>query len=881
MIISINFTIFTNIKVIGGIDMFEIPKTPQVQAMLQRAFHNAQQNNNPTIELAHIMTALLDDKDGLTQKLFSFLEISTDDLKEFIRLESMKLPKKNNVNAKNSPMINDILVSAEDIARHSDSYFITKEHILIAICQTQKEPWKSEFHSLNFTKDHIDEVLKSFNNTPDNSPSYVENSVEDFLKKYTKNITDLAIKGDLPPIIKRDAEIEKIIQILLYSTKNPLLLGDAGIGKTAIITGIAQAILQDNIPESLKNYTIISLNLRALIAGATNRNQIEEILQSIIATLEQKINPTILFISEIHLIIGIDVDEENRHLLKSILEHDKIKVVGATNLEEYCKYIEQDTDLKKIFKTIVIEEPSKQDTIAILKDLKKSYESYRSVRITDSALVSAVIMSIRYFPNLKLPNKAIDIIDEAVAKTCAELESEPKIIEKLRHTIAKLEIKKTALKNILSKELNPTSQKNLQKLEKRIVKKQLDLYNLQVTWDIEKEQVNTIKDLKKEIKDLENQEEKFEREKEFEKAAKIHYDLLPKKEAELSLKEKKLNRYFSQEKTLIKEKISTRDIAQIVSSRIGIPVSRIIKSEKERVIHLEEYLESRVIGQQEAIQDIANTIKRSQAGLTSKDKALGSFLFLGPAGVGKTELSKALAEFLFDDDKHLIKISMSEYMDKLAVPRLIGEHQGHSGRLTEAIKDMPYSIVLLNEIEKAHPSVFDILIQILESGSIIDGQGQKILFNQCVFIMTSNLGSHTINNWEENEKNLQNVLQDELKMVFKSEFLNNIDNMIVFHKLKQKDMGAIADLQLELLKKTLIEKYILLQVSESAKELITQEGFNPEFGAKPLKKVLNDLVLNPLANKIIEGSTDNYVLITRENDELVFLTIDSTLKTSL
>ena len=865
--------------------MITFPKTAQVQAMLQRAFHNAQQNNNPTIELAHIMNALLDDKDGLTQKLFAFLEISTDDLKEFIHLESIKLPKKNNVNAKNSPLINNILVSAEGIARHLDSPSITIEHILIAICQTQKEPWKSKFHSLNFTKNHIDEVLKSLKNTtsnPNPKPnSNFKDTRERILKKYTKNITDLAIKGVLPITIGRDSEIEKTIQILLYSDKSPLLIGEIGVGKTAIIKGIAQNIIQDTVPESLKNYKVISLNLRALIAGANYKNQIGEILQTIITELKQSSNPTILFIKEIHLIIGIDVSEENRHLLKSILDHDNIKVIGATPLVDYHKYIEQDTDLKKIFQTILIEELSKEDTLEILKGIKKKQEGHHSIHINDNALISAIIMSIRYFPNLKLPYKAIDLIDEAVIKTCLKLESEPKIIEKLRHTINKLEIKKTAFETILSKKLDLKSQKNLQKIAKIIAKKQTDLQNLQTTWQIEKKQIDSIRILKKEINELENQERIFERDDQFEKAAEIHYKLLPKKEAQLSLKEKKLTRYFAQEKTLIKEKITTKDIAQVISSRTGISVSHVITSEKERMIHLKEYLESRIVGQQEAIQDISNTIKRSRAGLTSKNKPLGSFLFLGPTGVGKTELSKALAEFLFNDDKDVIRINMSEYMDKLAVPRLIGEPQGHSGNLTEAIRDKPYSIVLLNQIEKAHPTIFEILIQILDNGSIVDGQGQKILFNQCVFIMTSTLGSHTISAWEESAENLESILQDELKMVFKSEFLNKIDNMIVFHKLRKKDIGAIANLQLELLKQTLLEKYILLQISDSAKELITQEGFNPDSGAKPLKKVMDDLVLNPLANKIIEGSTDNYILIAREDNELVFLTIESTLKTSV
>ncbi len=862
--------------------MVKFPKTAQVQEMLQIAFLNAQENNNPTIELVHIMNALLENKDGLTQKLLSFLEISTNDLKEFIRLESIKLTQEKNVRTKISPIINDMLITAEDIARHLDSYYITIEHILIAICQTQKEPWKSKFHNLNFTKDHIDEVLQSFKTTHTFSESNFEDTSKNVSKEYTKNITDLAIKEKLDPIIGRESEIERTIQILLYSNKkNPLLIGDIGVGKTAIVEGIAQDIVQGSVPESLKNYEVISLNLRALIAGAKYKSNIEKTLQSIITNLKHNINPTILFIKEIHLIVGIDVTEENRHLLKSILDHDNIKVIGATPLAEYHKYIEKDTDLKQMFQTILIEEPSKEDTIEILKGIKKKQERYHSIHIDDNALISAVIMSVRYFPNLKLPHKAIDILGEAIIKTCSELESEPQIIKKLRHAISKLEIKKTALETILLKNLDITSQKNLQKIEKRIVKKQTSLHNLQTTWEIEKKQVDTIKNFKKEIHKLENQEKKLERNEQFEKVADIHYHLLPKKIAELTLKEKRLNNYFSQEKTLIKEKITTKDIAQIISSRTGIPTSHIIESENEKVIRLEEYLKSRIIGQQEAIQDISNTIKRSQAGLTNKNKPLGSFLFLGPSGVGKTELSKTLAKFLFNDDKNIIRINMNEYMDKLAIPRLIGEPQGHVGRLTESIKNNPYSIILLNEIEKAHPTVFEILIQILDTGIITDGQGQTILFNQSVFIMTSNLGSHTINTWDENEESLEKILQNELKMIFRPEFLNKIDNMIVFHKLRKKDVSIIANLQLELLKETLLEKYILLQISESAKELITQEGFNPEFGVKPLKKVIDDLILNPLANKIIEGSTDNYILITRENDELVFLTIDSTLKTSI
>ncbi|MGL5954984.1 MAG: ATP-dependent Clp protease ATP-binding subunit, partial [Brevinema sp.] len=693
-------------------------------------------------------------------------------------------------------------------AQTSKSSFMSVDHLLIAIAQTSVEPWKSKFQSLNFTTNRVEEAIKLFKNTQESE--YEETG--EALKKYTKDLTELALKGKIDPVIGRDEEIRRAIQILSRRNKNnPVLIGEAGVGKTAVVEGIAKRIVQGDVPDSLKNKKILSLDPGSLIAGAKYRGEFEERLKALLDELEQADNSIILFIDEIHLMVGMGAGGDSAgdagNLLKPALARGEIRVIGATTLEEYRKYIEKDKALERRFQTVMVEEPSKEDAIAILRGIKEKYEIHHGIRIADSALITAVNLSVRYLPDRKLPDKAIDLMDEAAARIRTELESEPQVIDRLRRFITRLEIEKTSL----IKEKDEHSQKRLKILESELAEEQNKMLALKATWEKEKTNVDQIRKLKEEIDNLKNQEIILEREAKFEKVAEIRYSILPKKEEELQQKEQELKELSSHDDTLIREEITPEDIAKVVSLRTGIPASRMMESEKERLLTLEKHLGSRVIGQKEAIHDIANAVRRSRAGLAGDNRPLGSFLFLGPTGVGKTELSKALAEFLFDDDKNMVRIDMSEYMEKFSVQRLIGAPPGYvgyeeGGQLTEAVRRHPYSIVLLDEVEKAHPSVFDVLLQVLDDGRLTDGQGRTVSFTQCVFIMTSNLGSHTIIDWKGTDEELEKHLKEELKLVFRPEFLNRIDDIAVFHRLSKEDLLEITKIQLEDVKKRLAER---------------------------------------------------------------------------
>lgn len=854
--------------------MSEIQKTLKVQESLQHAFNEAQKNNSASIELAHLMIALLNDKEGMVHKLLSYLEIPTDELKQFSITEIHRLPKGNGVDVHISSLVNKILLTAEEIARKQKSNFLSIDHLLLAITEVQVEPWKSKFSTLNFTTNRIEEAIKLFKNNTKPNTEFEEGG--EALKKYTKDITDLALKGKIDPVIGRDEEIRRTIQILSRRSKNnPVLIGEAGVGKTAVIEGIAKRIVQGDVPDSLKNKKILSLDPGALIAGAKYRGEFEERLKTVLEELEEANNSIILFIDEIHLMVGMgasgDSSGDAGNLLKPALARGEIRVIGATTLDEYRKYIEKDKALERRFQTVMVEEPSKEDAISILRGIKEKYEIHHGIRIADSALIAAVNLSIRYLPDRKLPDKAIDLMDEAAARIRTELESEPQEIEKLRRQITKLEIEKTSL----LKEKDEHSKSRLEKIELELESEQQKMIALNATWEKEKINIDSIRILKEEIDALKNQELIFEREAKFEKVAEIRYSILPQKETELLQKEQEIKTSSAQNNNLVREEITTEDIAKVVALRTGIPVTRMLESEKERLLYLETHLGSRVIGQKEAIHAVANAVRRSRAGLAGDNKPLGSFLFLGPTGVGKTELSKALAEFLFDDDKNIVRIDMSEYMEKFSVQRLIGAPPGYvgyeeGGQLTEAIRRHPYSIVLLDEIEKAHPSVFDVLLQVLDDGRLTDGQGRTVSFNQCVFIMTSNLGSHTIADWKDSEEELEKILKEELKMVFRPEFLNRIDDIAIFHRLTQEDISQITNLQLQEIQQRLLEKDIQLNISENAKKFLATEGYDPEFGARPLKRVITDQVLNPLAMKLIEGSLKNSITLDFKDNELVF-----------
>ncbi|MGL4677345.1 MAG: ATP-dependent Clp protease ATP-binding subunit [Brevinema sp.] len=849
-----------------------IQKTEKIQEILQTAFNEAQKNNNPMIDLSHIILALLSDKESSAYKLLSYLEIPILELKEFALGEIRRLPKGNGVDVSLSPLVNKILITAEEAAKTSKSTFLSIDHLLIAIAQTSIDPWKGKLQSLNFTTKRIEEAIKLFKNTQNST----EEETGEALKKYTKDLTAIALQGKIDPVIGRDEEIRRTIQILSRRSKNnPVLIGEAGVGKTAVVEGIAKRIVQGDVPDSLKNKKILSLDPGSLIAGAKYRGEFEERLKSLLEELEQANNSTILFIDELHLMVGMGAGGDSAgdagNLLKPALARGEIRVIGATTLEEHRKYIEKDKALERRFQTVMVEEPSKEDAIAILRGIKEKYEIHHGIRISDSALITAVNLSIRYLPDRKLPDKAIDLMDEASARIRTELESEPQVMDRLRRFITRLEIEKTAL----LKEKDEHSQKRLKLLESELAEEQNKMLALKATWEKEKKNINQIRKLKEEIDNLKNQETILEREAKFEQVAEIRYSILPKKEEELQLKEQVLKELSSHDDTLIREEITPEDIAKVIALRTGIPASRLMESEKERLLTLETHLGSRVIGQKEAIHDVANAIRRSRTGLSGDNRPLGSFLFLGPTGVGKTELSKALAEFLFDDDKNMVRIDMSEYMEKFSVQRLIGAPPGYvgyeeGGQLTEAVRRHPYSIVLLDEIEKAHPSVFDILLQVLDDGRLTDGQGRTVSFTQCVFIMTSNLGSHTIVDWKGSEEDLEKHLKDELKTIFRPEFLNRIDDITIFHRLTKEDLIQITEIQIEDIKKRLAERDITLHISKTAKEYLAQEGFDPEFGARPLRRVITDQVLNPLALKLIEGSLKEKVYLEYNDQGLTF-----------
>ncbi|MGL4367700.1 MAG: ATP-dependent Clp protease ATP-binding subunit [Brevinemataceae bacterium] len=856
--------------------MSGMQKTMKFNEIIQDAFNLAQKHNHAMIETTHLIGALIEDKEGISRKIFEYLEVSVSKLQEVVQRELKLCTQGDGVDIRLSPEVNKMLLTSEEFAEKSHSRFVAVEHLLLAVVQVARDPWKTEFKNFNITTERILGALSLFRKNTNSNPD--QEQADEALKKYTKDLTEMALKDKIDPVIGRDEEIIRAVQILSRRSKNnPVLIGEAGVGKTAVVEGIAKRIVQGDVPESLKGKKILSLDPGALIAGAKYRGEFEERLKAVIEALENSNNNIILFIDEIHLMVGMgaggDSSGDAGNLLKPALARGEIRVIGATTLDEYRKFIEKDKALERRFQTVLVEEPSMEDAISILRGIKDRYEIHHGIRISDNTIIAAVSLSMRYLPDRKLPDKAIDLMDEAAAKVKTELESEPQAIDQLRRKIIRLEIEKTAL----IKESDPQSRERLEKIENELQDDKSAMLNLQVKWEKEKSLVEQIRALKSEIDKLKSEEQVCEREAKFDKVAEIRYSILPKKQEELAIKEQEIKQADQNGESLMREEITPEDIAKVVSARTGIPAARMAESERERLMHLERHLGSRVVGQDKGVTAIANAVRRARAGLTNENKPLGSFLFLGPTGVGKTELAKALAEFLFDSERHMIRIDMSEYMEKFSVQRLIGAPPGYvgydqGGQLTEAVRRNPYSVILLDEMEKAHPSVFDILLQVLDDGRLTDGQGRTVSFNQCVLIMTSNVGSHLVSNWEKSEDELQSVLKDELKTVFRPEFINRIDDVVVFHRLQQKDMERITEIQLDLLKRSLLQKKILFHISDEAKSFIATEGFDPEFGARPLKRVITERILNPMASALIEnslkdGSTVNVIL---NNQELSF-----------
>jgi ATP-dependent Clp protease ATP-binding subunit ClpB len=712
--------------------------------------------------------------------------------------------------------------------------------------------------SAGATRDALIQALKVVRGAHRVTDQTPENQYQ-ALQKYTRDLTDAARKGKLDPVIGRDEEIRRVIQVLSRRTKNnPVLIGEPGVGKTAIVEGLAQRIINGDVPESLKNKRLVGLDLGALIAGAKFRGEFEERLKAVLKEITSNEGQFVVFIDEMHTLVGAGAAEgamDAGNMLKPMLARGELRVVGATTLDEYRKHVEKDAALERRFQPVYVGEPSVDDTIAILRGLKERYETHHGVRITDGALVAAATLSHRYIGDRFLPDKAIDLIDEAASRLRIEIDSLPQEIDEVERRIVQLEIERQALQ----KEKDPASAQRRTALEREIAELKERSGAMKAQWQAEKETLQKVAKIKQEIEELRTQAEQAARTGDLGKAAEISYGRIPQLETQLRATEQQLTQRQSGGMRFLKEEVTAEDVAEIVAKWTGIPVSRMMESERERLTQLEAHLGQRVIGQPEAIHAVANAVRRSRAGLQDPNRPIGSFIFLGPTGVGKTETARALAEFLFDDEHAMVRIDMSEYMEKHAVARLIGAPPGYvgyeeGGQLTEAVRRRPYSVVLFDEIEKAHPDVFNILLQILDDGRLTDSQGRTVDFRNAVIIMTSNVGSSFIlergtRDWAE----VETIVTAELRRTFKPEFLNRVDDIIIFRPLGVEQLDQIIDLQLKRLEKLLAERKMTIELTPEARRAVAEEGYDPAFGARPLKRAIQRLIQNPLALAVLEG----------------------------
>jgi len=853
--------------------------TIKAREALQKANEIAEKNDNQEINNEHLLKALLEDKENLVYTTLKSMEVRVSDLDRELGYLIAQKPKIQGLSNTyiGSDLKRTLDYSLEEANGFKDE-FVSTEHLMLGILRSSNGQLKPLLEKYGITYNNFKTLISQIRGNKrvtDEAPEDKFNA----LQKYTKDLTELARLGKLDPVIGRDNEIRRTIQILLRRTKNnPVLIGEAGVGKTAIVEGIAKRIVDNDVPEGLKNKRILALDLGALIAGTKFRGEFEERLKAVINEVIDSQGEIILFIDEIHMIVGAGAAEgalDAGNMLKPALARGEIKVIGATTINEYRKYIEKDKALERRFQPVLVLEPSVEDTIAILRGIKEKYEVHHGVKISDRALVAAAQLSHRYITDRFLPDKAIDLIDEAAARIKMEIDSMPQEIDELSRSIARLEIEKHALEKDQSKE----AKERLQKIQEELANLNEKLNTLKAKWEKEKEIITKIKKIKEELDELTTLEEKYVREANYNKVAEIRYGLKPQKQKELEELNQKLKE-LQKDGSLLREEVTEEDIARIVSEWTGIPVKRMLESERERLLKIEEELKKRVVGQDHAIAAVANTIRRARAGIQDENRPLGSFLFLGPTGVGKTELAKTLAWFLFDTEKAMIRIDMSEYMEKHSVARLIGAPPGYvgyeeGGQLTEAVRRRPYSVILFDEVEKAHPDVFNVLLQILDDGRLTDGQGRTVDFRNTIIIMTSNIANEIVSRMDSPEisESVREVILGELKKFFRPEFINRIDEIIVFRKLNKDDIKKIIDIQIERINARFADKKIKVVFDDSIKEYLVKVGYDETFGARPLKRAIQKEVLDKIAvhiisNKIKEG--DTVIVKYNEKDGVVF-----------
>ncbi len=849
--------------------------TEKSQEAIVAAQNAARENGHSQIDVEHLANALVRQHDGIAPAILGALSAPTAQIASALDAELQKQPKvQGNVQIGASPRLGRVFQQAQKEMSDLRDEFISTEHLLLAM--TEDSGFTGQLlKRFGVTHDRALEALRDVRGNQRVTDAHPENKYQ-ALQKYGRDITELARKNKLDPVIGRDEEIRRVVQVLSRRTKNnPVLIGEPGVGKTAIVEGLAQRIVRGDVPEGLKDKTIFELNIGSLLAGAKYRGEFEERLKAVLKEIASSEGQIVLFIDELHTVVGAGAAEgavDAANMLKPMLARGELHTIGATTLDEYRKHIEKDAALERRFQPVYIGEPSIEDTISILRGLRERYEIHHGVRIQDSALVAAATLSSRYITDRFLPDKAIDLVDEAASKLRMEIDSMPAELDEVERAIARLEIEREALK----RETDPASKDRLAKLEKELADIKESAEGLRSQWKGEKSAITEIREKRKRLDDLRAEVERAERAADYAKAAELKYGTAAQLDREIAGTEEKLAR-LQQGRKMLTEEVTPDDIAEVVAKWTGIPVTKLLEGEVSKLLKMEENLHRRVVGQEEAVTAVANAVRRARAGMQDPNRPLGSFLFLGPTGVGKTLLAKALAEFLFDDEKALVRIDMTEYMEKHTVARLIGAPPGYvgfeeGGQLTEAVRRRPYAVLLLDEIEKAHADVFNILLQILDDGRLTDGHGRTVSFKNVVVIMTSNVGSTFITELAGQPDAMRKRVMDALRGQFRPELLNRIDEVVIFENLVTAQLQEIVEKETAILASRLSERKLTLELTESAKALIATEGFDPVYGARPIKRTIQKLVIDPLAQKVLLGefTEGDTILVDAQDGKIVF-----------